>query len=189
MELVLTKYAAYFGDANDIYYDLQSLVFSTKKLPEDESATYPRPVADYGIMCPLLAKDFEGVEGFELFNEVAVAFKPVRREQEIIAGDKSQALNKDSATTDRMPCNYLEIGIAQELYFNTEEIIPFPNGRFYLLKPENYVNRETVSKCNNLSQNKYIAPGFRKGIRFVEGPKKNNCYGLFVYRKFLKTVL
>lgn len=184
MQLVFKKYKKFFGDEHDFYYDLQSLLFTTHKLPENWKD--PVMIEDIGIVCRLFPEDYKHVPELERFTaQISVAFKPVQRDQEIIAGDNSQGTNKDSGAVDRLPCNFLEIGIAQELYFNQKDFIAFQNGRFYLVKPQDFINPELVQRCNNLSQNKYIAPGFKKGIRFVDGPQKDSSFGLFLYRKYV----
>uniref|UniRef100_A0AC34QL35 Piwi domain-containing protein n=1 Tax=Panagrolaimus sp. JU765 TaxID=591449 RepID=A0AC34QL35_9BILA len=199
MKAAIEKYIDFFFNRNNVFYDLQSLLYSTRELTAD--GVFPKIMQDGAILCVFLLENpnsadwqyFLDANGeplayFKQFLEIGLYLRRVVRETELIAGNNEIAFNGDITTFDRSSLNFLELVISQYPLFNPNEFVSFPKGRLYLLQPQEYLDADYVERMNGFSDTKYVGAGLKKSMKYVEGPKGRGYSNTALIIAPLKTV-
>jgi eukaryotic translation initiation factor 2C len=146
-----------FINGTQCYYDLQSILYSLKKLeiPEKESAKFDVPVN------LLPRQEFEG------FAYVRLSIRPVHEDFQINLGP-GQRVENDLSRVDYSLQQFLDIMTAQEVLFS-EDHITFSAGTSYMKNPEDFgFNPQDGASFNDNSS--YLSIGCQKSVHYVEGP-------------------
>lgn len=184
MNAAIRKYENFFFEKSNIFYDLQSCLYSTRALVPD--GNFPKVLPNGEMLCNFIIAGENGGPGpdmqyfldevdqilpyFSQFVEVGLLLKKVVRESELTTGNNKIALEADIATFDRSNLNFLELVVSQYPLFSPDHFVSFPKGRLYLMKPEQHIDPNYVTRCNEFSGTKYVGPGLKKAIKYVEGP-------------------
>lgn len=144
-----------FGELNEACYDLQSTLFSRKKITiEPDGIT--RDVDD-ALVRELL-----------LDARASIKVKPVK---EAMMLDPSELTHMTSELdkVDHSLQQYLELETSQAPLMNGNEHVTYPGGKSFLLNPGQH--GFTPQDAPELGAGKFLGIGCQKSIRFIEGPR------------------
>lgn len=164
-----------FSPENKCYYDLQSTLLTTMKLPEPE------------IQLPLTRPAFDGWPSLQSFSRIVFDIKQCNTERDLNTGDMSMATFTDFEQFDRSHQAFVELVTSQYALFHEKEVVCLAGGKTYLMQPEKNLDQTFVDRCNRFSEDKFIGIGCKKSAKYVEGPNGRNHKNtvLFIDRKFL----
>ncbi|KAK0406431.1 hypothetical protein QR680_018567 [Steinernema hermaphroditum] len=145
---VVEKHRDVFGKRQDLFYDLQSTLFSISKLPITEKS---------GREFILSTDDLPGV--FGRVDAISFIVKPVTDKYQMTMDDLSFLNTSDVKSLKHDLAQFLEIASSQHALFD-EDHVSFTTGISYVKSSGQPVNYEP---------SKLLCSGVQKSARFVEG--------------------
>uniref|UniRef100_A0A914YVN2 Piwi domain-containing protein n=1 Tax=Panagrolaimus superbus TaxID=310955 RepID=A0A914YVN2_9BILA len=157
------------------YYDLQSTLVTTTQ--------FPRP----NLKFPLMPPAYEMYPSLASFTQLNIEIKQCETETELNTNDLSMAKIEDFEKYNRSHQAFIELATSQHALFHPDNIVCLSGGKMYLMRPEEFIDRTVVDRCNAFSADKFIGIGVKKSAKYIEGPKGRGHQNVALFVDPLKT--